>query len=340
MNDTSWSHADLAYIIENHYGIDPVQAIKPILAGASSACYHIITPEENYLLKDVQLSIKNHPHLEPNVNERLLEHNLPVAKFIKASNGDYRVNYKNHTFHLQTFIKGESFDFHTAPDWFLEESAILLAKIHKALETFPMLPSGIGPHFFKVTNKESARESYESSLKLATYNNEFQYVKDLEYRLSLLERLPDIDLILTRFTYKNTHGDYNINHILCDNEHIQGIIKFNACCTHPACWELIRSYSYADPKCISGALDTQNLISYIENYLKFNRLNVYDIKMMPYLYYYQLAFSDYFKAYYNANPGNRDTLAYYAHWSTLLLQWLETNVETLSLALDKHFNSI
>ena len=340
MNDLSLTHADLTYIIEKHYGIGPVQAIKSILPGASSACYHIITPKEDYLLKDVKLSIKNHPHLEPNVNERLLDCNLPVARFIKASNGDYRVNYKDHTFHLQTFIKGETFDFHTAPNWFLEESAILLAKIHKALETFPMLPSGIGPHFFKVTNKESTRESYESSLKLATYNQDFQYVKDLEYRLSLLERLPDIDLILTRFTYKNTHGDYNINQILCDSHHIQGVIKFNACCTHPACWELIRSYSYADPNCASGALDTQNLISYIENYLKHSRLNAYDIKMMPHLYFYQLAFSDYFKLYYNSTPGNRNTLAYYAHWSTLLLQWLESNVEHLSQVLDNHFNFI
>ena len=142
---------------------------------------------------------------------------------------------------------------------------------------------------------------------------------------------------MDKFTYKNTHGDYFISQILCGEKAINAIIDFTSACVHPACWELIRSYSYADPKCIDGDIDYDNLKKYIRNYLKHNKLNNYDIKMMPYLYYYQLAVSDYFSQYYESDNSNKRVLCHYAHFSTLLCRWFERNIEELSNKLVEDF---
>ncbi|MCD2348576.1 hypothetical protein LQK79_18080 [Clostridium guangxiense] len=87
----------------------------------------------------------------------------------------------------------------TAPQWFMEESAVILGKIHKALE-------GISP--------------------LSEQN-----IIDLEYRIKLLDKVKDIKLNIDKFTYKNTHGDYFISQILCGEDSINAVIDFtSACC--------------------------------------------------------------------------------------------------------------
>jgi len=59
--------------------------------------------------------------------------------------------------------------------------------------------------------------------------------------------------------------------------------------------------------------------------------------MMPYLYYCQLAVSDYFSQYYESNNSNKNILCHYVHWSTMLFRWLEKNVEELSGKLEREF---
>lgn len=71
--------------------------------------------------------------------------------------------------------------------------------------------------------------------------------------------------------------------------------------------------------------------------MKYSGLNSYDIKMMPYLYYYQLAISDYFSQYYESKNSNKKVLCKYANWSTMLCRWFEKNVWELSEKLVKEF---
>ena len=54
--------------------------------------------------------------------------------------------------------------------------------------------------------------------------------------------------------------------------------------------------------------------------------------MMPYLYYYQLGVSDYYKNYFNSNDKNKDTLFHYAHWSTEVCRWFENNIDDIFLS--------
>lgn len=331
------SEREIIKVLEDNYNIGFVKKIVPILEGASSECFHVITKDKDYLLKDIEKDFMNHPSKEPLINKILYEKGLPVSKFYKTNNDKYLIEYFEHTLHLQDFLNGNILKPNTAPDWFMEESAILLGKIQKALESFPLLSIGIGEDFFEFVNPESAEKSYKNSLSLAIKYNETQNIIDLKYRLKLLDKINTIKLEINKFTYKNTHGDYFISQILCGDNGISAIIDFTSACVHPACWELIRSYSYADPKCKNGMIDFNNLKKYINDYEKYSKLNNYDIEMMPYLYYYQLAVSDYFSQYYESNNSNKNVLCHYAHFSTLLCRWFEENVEELSQKLSAAF---
>lgn len=338
MKSEVFNTVEIRKIIENNYDIGEIKDIKPILEGASSECFKVISESGNYLFKDIEMIFMNHPDKEPLINEVLMKNGISVSKFYKTKEGKYLGEYLGHTFHLQSFEKGKVLEMNMAPQWFMEESAVILGKIHKALEGIPPLSEGIGESFFKFVNADSARESYEESLKKAIKNHEEQNIIDLEYRIKLLDKIKDIKLDIDKFTYKNTHGDYFISQILCGENSINAVIDFTSACVHPACWELIRSYSYADPKCANGSIDFDNLKKYICNYMKYGELNAYDIKMMGYLYYYQLAVSDYFSQYYESENSNKSVLCRYANWSTMLCRWFEENVEELSLKLVSEFS--
>jgi hypothetical protein len=337
MNHKILGKEELKQIIEYNYDIGKVKEINPILEGASSECFHIITETDEYLFKDIEMIFMNHPDKEPLISNVLLESGVPVAKFYKTKDEKYLLEEMGHTFHLQSFIKGEILKQNTAPYWFMVESAAMLGKIHKALEVIPKLNEGIGKDFFKYITPENAKASYEKSLKIALKNNEKQNIIDLEYRIKLLDKIKHINLEMDKFTFKNTHGDYFISQILCDEKSIKAVIDFTANCSHPACWELIRSYSFADPNCVNGEIDFNNLKEYIHNYMKYSKLNEYDIKMMAYLYFYQLAVCDYFSQYYDSSNSNKKILCDYAHWSTMLCRWFEENIQDLSRKLIESF---
>ena len=328
---------DVIKLIEDNYNLEKIKEVNRILEGGSSECFHIITENGEFLFKDIEMIFMNHPENEPLINSILLENKIPVSKFYKTKYGNYIGENLGHTFHLQNFIKGKILEVNSAPGWFMDESAIMLGKIHKVLEELPMLSSGIGEEFFRIVNPENAKESYLKSLDLALKNNDKQNVEDIKYRIKLLDKIKNINLEINKFTYKNTHGDYFITQILCGQVSINAVIDFTSACVHPACYEIIRSYSYADPKCIHGKIDFENLKKYIYNYLKHSKLNKYDFKMMAYLYYYQLAVSDYFSQYYESDNTNKKVLSHYAHFSTLLCRWFEENVEELTNKLVEEF---
>ncbi|AKN33859.1 aminoglycoside phosphotransferase [Clostridium carboxidivorans P7] len=337
MDKRGFTISEIGQIIEKNYDVGIIKNINPILEGASSECFHIITENGDYIFKDIEMIFMNHPDKEPLINNMLSENEVPVSEFYKTRNGEYLLEYQGHIFHLQSFIKGKILEVNTAPEWFMKESAEMLGKIHKALEGISSLSSGIGKEFFNFITPKAAKISYEKSLNIALKHGENQNVIDLKYRISLLDKIKSIKLQMDRFTYKNTHGDYFISQIICGENCINAIIDFTSACVHPACFELIRSYSYADPKCIDGKIDYDNLVKYIKDYTKYSKLSTYDIKMMAYLYYYQLAVCDYFSQYYESNNSNKSVLCHYAHWSTMLCRWFEENIEELTDKLKKEF---
>ena len=94
-------------------------------------------------------------------------------------------------------------------------------------------------------------------------------------------------------TVKATHGDYNVLHFIYEKEHIKAVIDFASAAKLPIVWEIIRSYSYLDKEAKNGKINIDNLVFYTKEYLKYEFLNEYDLKYMPYIYLTQLLNSTY-----------------------------------------------
>lgn len=89
MKNKIFNMIEIRKIIDNNYGIGEIKEIKPILEGASSECFKIISKSEEYLFKDIEMIFMNHPDKEPLINEVLLKNGIPVSKFYKTKDGKY-----------------------------------------------------------------------------------------------------------------------------------------------------------------------------------------------------------------------------------------------------------
>ncbi len=335
--EQTFSNNEITTLLKSKYDIGEIKEITRVTAGASSECYYIATHDSEFIFKDIEVNFMNNPEQEPLISKVLSEAGIPVATFYQTRDGEYIWSESGRVFHLQSFIKGQILPVNTAPEWFMNESSNILGRIHKALESIPLLKEGIGEGFFNFFNPETVRGFYLKTLEVAQQNKETRIINDVEYRISLLDMIKEIKLNMKQFTCKNTHGDYFISQIICGKNSINGIIDLTAACVHPVSWEIIRSYSFADPECINGNLQFENLKKYIGCYLKYSDLNDYDLKMMPYVFFYQLVVSNYFNQYYVSKNSNRKILLDYAHWSTSLCRWFEKNVQRLSDQLVRAF---
>jgi Putative homoserine kinase type II (protein kinase fold) len=320
---------DIELILRNSYDIHEVVSINRINEGYGSECFYISTNDTAYILKLTDRDPSGHQEQIQFVHEALIQAGIPVSKFYTNIDGQFVSQYKEKDCTLQSYIKGIVLKQNTAPDWFMIESPVMLGRIHKALESVPLLNEGMGESFLNCLKDDHIKNYYQNSLQIALSNGHQKIISDIEYRLSILNSIRKIEFNLQKFTLKNTHGDYKIGQIICGKNKINGVIDIDAC-VHPICWEIIRSYTYADPECIDGNINMENLKRYVESYLKISELNYYDLKMMPFFYYFQLAACNYFGQYYGMMHPNKELLLENAHWSTSLCRWFEYNVETLS----------
>lgn len=270
---------------------------------------------------------------EPEIAIFLKKNGVPVAEYVLTKDNQYLWKYDSNVYHMQRFVEGEIIPFNKAPDWFMIESAQLLGKIHAVLSGFKQLPTGMGDSFIDFMQSGYARVSYEKTIEKAKDIHDINIVTDVEYRLSQVDKLQEIEFDLSKFTCSNTHGDYKISQIICQSNHIKAVIDWTGACVHPICWEIIRSFTYADSNCETGEIDIDRFIGYIMEYLLYFSLNAYDLKMMPYYFYYQLLSCDYYGQYYASDNINRGDFLFQAQFATKLIRWFESNVEDLSKRL-------
>jgi len=333
---------EIERLIKDRYDISNIQEI--IHSDNSSAnCYRIICNDKQYFFKEIQSNyslekIQN----ECKINDFLKKRNIPTTEFYKTINGKYIWEYKSHVFHLQPYIDGKTYKMNTAPEWLINNSAIFLGKIHKALMDYPKLEDDFGEKFFCDWDVNNSIEFYENMIeKSRNIKNEgfkLKIIEDLKFKLCILPVVANFKFDYNKFTVSNSHGDYSIVQMLCDTKEIINIIDFTDACSLPICWEIIRSYTYADPKCVNGnRIDIENLKGYIKLYLKHNSLSSYDLKMMPYLYYYQLTRSKFgYREYILEPTNNKEELLQFAFWRTNMCRWLDKNVELLSCELENN----
>lgn len=324
-------HERAERVLREYYGLK-LNAFFPFAFGAGSLTGVADTDEGFFVLKYPSTSEINNPRLEPELCDYLLARGLPVSEFRRSLSGDAVCEDDEGVFHLQRFIEGRTLEWHTAPPWLMQESAAMLGKIHTALEGYS-LPEGIGKGFFEYMTPERAATSYRHTLRLAEMRGDESVAQGVRYRLGLLERMEPMRFDLDRLTCRSTHGDYCISQLICGEERINAVIDWTTACVHPAVWEIIRSFAYADPDSRDGTLDAERLCAYTAEYLRYAQLNEYDLWQMPRLFMYQLAVCDYYGQYYGSEAANRRIFLGQAELSTRMLAYLERECGRLSQAL-------
>ena len=323
-------------IVEN-YSIGRIKNIIKIKNGVGSVCYHILTDKGEFIFKNIEDNGMNNPANEYKIHGILESENIPVSKFYSTKDGEYVLNNNGNIYHLQGFINGVIYKPNTSPKWLMDDSALMLGKIQRVMEKLPQLPTGMGKEYFMSMSPEKSILSYLETLKIAEAKNDIKIIKDIEYRISLLKAIEKVDIQMDKLTCKNTHGDYSTNQIICGQDSIKAVIDFTSACVHPIAWEVIRSYSIADSECVYGNINIENLKRYVAKFLVYGQLNSYDLMVMPYLYFYQLLFPNYYNQYYLSNNSNKQILLDNANYSTKLCRWFDLNINSLSDALVRAF---
>lgn len=327
---------DIRQLLAVHYGIDSIQRIDP-LAGGDDFCYQIDTPQHQWVLKEMRMNGMNHPEQEPQVAEQLARTGIPVPRYRQTTDGGYVWYRDEKAFHLQQFIPGQRYERNQAPGWLLGEMAEVLGQIHQSLGQLPRLCEGMGTAWYRMGDAGRLRGAYQHTQAIAEQQGETALAENAQYRFTLVPFVARFKLDFELLTCGNTHGDYHIRQLICGDTSIKAVIDLTTACVHPVIWEVIRSYAFADPQCQDGAIDVEHLKTYIAHYLRYGHLNAYDLRMMPFFYYYQLLRSNYIQQYFDADISGKALARDAAIWSTQLCRWFEAHGEALSEELVRSF---
>jgi len=108
----------------------------------------------------------------------------------------------------------------------------------------------------------------------------------LEGRIKHLERISAFAIETDKLTYSNSHGDYYIGQFIVNGREVT-VIDWTGACKLPTALEVMMSYVFAAPECANGEINSDGLKRYIDQYSSYSKMSDYDIKVMPYLFYYQ-----------------------------------------------------
>jgi Ser/Thr protein kinase RdoA (MazF antagonist) len=279
-----------------------------------------------YIVKSLPLFVPGVENEGP-ITNFLYSNGIPVARLLQAKNGGYAVKTDKARFHVQEYIEGKIFKLNTAPDWLMEESAHMLGKIHTVLRNYGDIDvkSEFGDDFFRSATAIERKRHYSKQLYEAVEKNDASLASDLEERIAHLDRISTFDIDPTKLTYANTHRDYDIRQIIVKNKDIT-VIDWTSACKFHIGYEVMRSFVLATPECENGKVNGDALKRYIDRYHKYFRLNDYDIRIMPYLFYFQQMIHNYSPPY-ETVPETCKPLCYLI---MNLTKWLYVNVENLA----------
>jgi Ser/Thr protein kinase RdoA (MazF antagonist) len=335
----------MASLLASHYGLRSVETVTP-LHGGTANCHRVHTNTGDYVLKEFQpkYSVEDVSH-EPEVVAFLYGRGFPVARFVPTTAGDTVWQHRGRAFHLQEYVDGTITPQNSAADWLLNESASLLGRLHRLLKEFPRLRQSFHPRWFRWDAAEKKREYAEliaiADEKMPPGQARERILADLRFKHGSVDRAAAIAIDPTLLTQRNSHGDYHISQIICGTDSVRAVIDFSSACRLPAVWEVIRSYTLADPRCKDGSVDAERLKQYIRLYVEHGgSLSRRDLDTIPHMYYLQLMRSLYGYREYLTGKGYitepspwLDQLIKFGLWRTEMCRWLEGNADALSREL-------
>jgi len=310
----------LPIYLKQEYGIKAL-SIEQMTTGVGGDTYKASDDSAAYIVKLADTNKMNHPEIEPDICNYLLEKKIPVSKFLKNKSGDYVSLYDDkRVSHVQSFVEGKVFYMNSVPDWFMEQSPVLLGRIHNALQDYKKLPVGIGEDFFKYMTPQNAKQSYINSYEKANTIGDCEILEDLDFRIKFLDKIVNWTFDVDKLTCCNSHGDYTVNQIICGDGKINAVIDWTSACVHPVIWEITRSFYLAEPTCGDGNLDETKFKEYVRRYCSEASLTQYDKDNLFKLYYYQLGVCDYYSQYLGAEDSKKEEYLMQAKFATKVLK--------------------
>jgi Ser/Thr protein kinase RdoA (MazF antagonist) len=343
-NPLRLSPEDVQELIGPRYAVGTIHSVAPI-EGGRSACYRITSDTGKYVLKVFPPKYSAADlRVEPAVTEFLFKREYPVARLVPTTAGEWVWEHAGRAHHLQQFVQGEVHAQNRAPDWLVRESAVLLGRLHKELAGFAPMKRGFHENWFRwdpAKKRHEYEELLEQAQELSSSVNHDRIRTDLEYKSAAVERAARIAIDPSRLTRRNSHGDYHVSQLLCGPQSVRAVIDFSGACALPILWEVVRSYSLADPGCLEGKLDVRRLKEYIRLYVEAGgELQPYDLDTIADLYLLQLMRSTYgYREYltgkgYFPDPSMRHSaLLQFGFWRTDMCRWLEQHGTSLSRGL-------
>ena len=313
---------DYIQTIEEHYAIK-VNDINLLESHFGTAVYCLTADHCKYILKSYPLYMENARN-EGYVAAFLISNGFRAARFLRTYDGDYSVTTDQCIITLQEYIKGTTLQVHSAPDWFIGESARLLGKINMILSNYGKLPLRFDRSFFSKDAALQKKTRYENELLIAREKNDTRLASLMEEQIRHLSRISAFCIDTSALTYANSHGDYHIGQAIIDGKDIT-IIDWASACKLPICLEVITSFVFASPKCRDGSVDAIDLKNYIKQYCRYFPLSAYDIQAMPYVLYFWHCMCNY-----APQEDIPDSYKPISDFIQKLLNWLFGNVEALS----------
>ena len=328
---TSLTELSVRSLLKKKYGIE-VNNVKKIDKGSAN----IFLINNKYILKEFQsIYTKEEIKKEVAIIKCLKMNNLPVPNYIKTISGKYYFVHNKRIVILQEYIKGQTKDRNKGDMGQILECAREYGELVLALETLKYkLPEQNFIANFLDEKIDKSIAKFNALIKDANGKYKERIIKDLSDKIDMLNGVRGKYNIedITKTTFKNSHGDYNVlQFIYCGNK-IKAIIDFATACKMPIIWEIIRAYSLIDKDCDGGSLNIEHLILYIKEVCKYVKLNKYDLKYMVIVYLTQLLNSDFGYKQYIEDNSKKDLLNY-AFFRTNLCRFLFKNEQEITKRL-------
>lgn len=341
--------------IAEYYGMSN-NAISKIAEGSAN-CYKIANSRGVFFLKELQKKFEAEAvQNEIKICRIVQDFGIPASEFIEAKNANqYAVSYKGHWFHLQKYIDGHMYKRNTVPDSLLPETAAMLGRINLALENTVSLPEGFPDSWITNWTSDMSLKKYADIIErtsaskmdgeqkndiIAACQKKIQLLNliQLHDQFPLTNNHNDNHLKYVNLKRVNSHGDYNNQQILYDRDNvnkIKAVIDFSSAERLPAVWEIIRSYTYSSSECASGdEIDCCRLKAYIDSYLKYVPLSLFDVSNMAGFYYYSLLRSTF-----GLNSQDKSVIEF-GLWRTRLCEYLSESYNDIDLYLMREYKGI
>ncbi len=332
IEETVLTKEKIIELVKKHYNID-IYNIKKLDRGSANL-YSL--NNDKYILKEFQTKYsKEEIEKEVTIINHLRKDNVPVPEYVRTITNEYSFIYKNRVIIMQNYIKGYTIASNTGSNSQILESAKYLGEIVKSLDSLELqLPcNDISSWYSKETINNGIKKQEELLEKISPKEYP-QIYNDLIEKISMLEWVKNnMDFSnMDKLTVMNTHGDYSVLQFIYENDKIKSIIDFASACKMPVVWEIIRSYSYIDPKAKKGVININNLVKYVKVFNNYVTLNKYDLKYMSYLYLIQLLTSTFGYKQYIADNSKKELLDF-AFFRTKMCKYLYKNAEKIAKTL-------